>query len=198
MFGNPTAGHQVLRALDLPVLFVIFNNAMSEEVERAALSVFPDGAPTASRWRIAAPPRLVAMARLVFAGLFDRHPQLDIITHHLGGMIPFFDKRIETGLAVLGSRTREEDCSGVLAAPKRAHIDYFKMFHADTALFGASHELSCGLDFFGPEKVVFATDAPFGPVAATRDAVASLDIDVASGARIFCGNAERLLRRKLS
>ncbi|HXY99087.1 MAG TPA: thiamine pyrophosphate-requiring protein [Stellaceae bacterium] len=43
MFGNPTAGHQVLRALDLPVLFVIFNNAMWEEVGRAALSVFPDG-----------------------------------------------------------------------------------------------------------------------------------------------------------
>jgi acetolactate synthase I/II/III large subunit len=43
MFANPTAGHQVLRALDLPVLFLIFNNAMWEEVERATLSVFPDG-----------------------------------------------------------------------------------------------------------------------------------------------------------
>jgi acetolactate synthase-1/2/3 large subunit len=44
MFGNPTAGHQVLRTLDLAVLFVIFNNARWEEVERATLSVFPDGA----------------------------------------------------------------------------------------------------------------------------------------------------------
>jgi acetolactate synthase-1/2/3 large subunit len=43
MFGNPTAGHQVLRALDLPVLFIIFNNSRWEEVERAALSVFPKG-----------------------------------------------------------------------------------------------------------------------------------------------------------
>ena len=43
MFGNPTAGHQVLRNLGLPVLFVIFNNAMWEEVERATLTVFPDG-----------------------------------------------------------------------------------------------------------------------------------------------------------
>jgi predicted TIM-barrel fold metal-dependent hydrolase len=30
-----------------------------------------------------------AMARLVFSGLFDRHPDLRIITHHLGAMIPF-------------------------------------------------------------------------------------------------------------
>src|SRR6185312_2252774 len=31
MFGNPTAGHYVLRALDLPVLFIVFNNGMWEE-----------------------------------------------------------------------------------------------------------------------------------------------------------------------
>jgi acetolactate synthase-1/2/3 large subunit len=43
MFGNPSAGHQVLRNLGLGVLFVIFNNAMWEEVERAALAVFPKG-----------------------------------------------------------------------------------------------------------------------------------------------------------
>jgi predicted TIM-barrel fold metal-dependent hydrolase len=139
----------------------------------------------------------VAMARLVFAGLFDRHPGLDIITHHLGGMIPFFDKRIEQGLAVLGSRTREEDYSGVLAGLKRPHLDYFKMFHADTALFGASHGLPCGLAFFGADKVVFASDAPFGPIAATRDAIDAEGLDAASRALILSGNAERLLRRKL-
>src|SRR5262249_43312720 len=35
----------------------------------------------------------VAMARLVFAGVFDRHPGLKIITHHCGGMIPLYDGR---------------------------------------------------------------------------------------------------------
>jgi hypothetical protein len=85
----------------------------------------------------------VAMARLVFAGLFDHHPGLKTITHHLGGMVPFFDKRIENGLAVLGSRMRDEDYSRVLGALKRPHIEYFKMFYADTALFGASHGLAC-------------------------------------------------------
>src|SRR5262245_13347124 len=33
----------------------------------------------------------VAMARLVFSGLFDRHPGLKVIAHHMGAMIPFFD-----------------------------------------------------------------------------------------------------------
>ncbi len=43
MFGNPTAGHYTLSALNLPVLFIIFNNGMWEEVEGSALRVFPDG-----------------------------------------------------------------------------------------------------------------------------------------------------------
>ena len=140
----------------------------------------------------------VAMARLVFSGLFDRHPKLNVITHHLGGMVPYFDKRIESGLAVLGSRTREEDYSGVLSALKRPHIEYFKMFYADTALFGASHGLACGIDFFGPGKVVFATDAPFGPIADTRDALEAGALDAKSRAAIFHANAETLLRRRIA
>lgn len=139
----------------------------------------------------------VAMARLVFSGLFDRHPKLDIVTHHLGGMVPFFDKRIEAGLAVLGSRTREEDYSEVLSSLKRPHIEYFKLFYADTALFGASNGLACGLGFFGAKHTVFATDAPFGPIAETRDAIVKAGLDVADRHAILSGNAERLLRRKV-
>ena len=39
----------------------------------------------------------VAMAHLVFAGLFDRLPHIKIITHHTGGMIPYFEGRIGPG-----------------------------------------------------------------------------------------------------
>src|SRR5256714_4005059 len=54
----------------------------------------------------------VAMARLLFSGVFDRHPGLKIVTHHLGGgMIPFFDSRIRAGMEGLGSRTSGWDYS---------------------------------------------------------------------------------------
>jgi aminocarboxymuconate-semialdehyde decarboxylase len=136
----------------------------------------------------------VAMARLVFSGVFDRHPALKIVTHHLGGgMIPFFDGRIGAGMDVLGSRTSDEDYSKVLSSLKRPHLDYFREFYADTALFGAGNGLICGLDFFGSDRVVFSTDAPLGPIAKTIAAVDALDLDPAARDKIMVSNAGRLL-----
>ena len=136
----------------------------------------------------------VAMTRLVFDGLFDRHPDLEIITHHCGGMIPFFDGRVGPGLEVLGARTSDEDYSQVLPSLKRPHMDYFKLFYGDTAMFGATTGVKCGLDFFGPSKIVFATDAPLGPIKKTYDGLAAMDLSKEDRDAIFYGNAARLLR----
>ncbi len=51
----------------------------------------------------------VAMSRIVFAGLFDRYPNLKILSHHLGAMIPFFEGRVGPGWDQLGTRTSDED-----------------------------------------------------------------------------------------
>src|SRR5438270_105931 len=140
----------------------------------------------------------VAMARLVFSGVFDRHPGLKIATHHLGGgMIPFFDGRIGAGMEVLGSRTSDEDYSQVLSSLKRPHLDYFREFHADTALFGAGNGLICGLDFFGADHVVFSTDAPLGPIAKTIAAIDALDLDDEAREKIMVTNAAKLMKMSL-
>jgi len=140
----------------------------------------------------------VAMSRLVLSGIFDRHPKIKIITHHLGGMIPYFDKRIEEGMAVLGTRTQTEDYSGILSSLKLPLIDYFHMFYADTALFGASRGLACGLEFFGAGNVVFATDAPFAPVASTCDGVARLNLEKTQLEAIQHHNAEKLINMRIA
>jgi uncharacterized protein len=99
---------------------------------------------------------------------------------------------------VLGSRTSDEDYSKVLSSLKRPHLDYFREFYADTALFGAGNGLTCGLDFFGADQVVFSTDAPLGPIGKTIASVDALDLDPAAREKIMVGNAERLMRMKLS
>ncbi|MGZ3311946.1 MAG: amidohydrolase family protein [Xanthobacteraceae bacterium] len=141
----------------------------------------------------------VAMVRMVFAGLLDRYPGLKIITHHLGGMIPYYDGRIGPGLQVLGSRTSDEDYSNILPSLNRPHLDYLHDFYGDTALFGGGIQaVRCGLEFFGSDHVVFATDTPLGPIGPTIDTIKRLDIADSDRRKIFVGNAERLLKMKLS
>jgi aminocarboxymuconate-semialdehyde decarboxylase len=142
----------------------------------------------------------VAMAHIVFAGLFDRFPDLKIITHHMGGMIPYFEGRVGPGWDQLGTRTSDVDYFKLLKRLKKRPLDYFKMFYADTALFGALEATKCGLKFFGPERVLFASDAPFDPekgsmyTRTTIEILDRLDISPAERHAIYEGNARRLMQ----
>ncbi len=136
----------------------------------------------------------VAMCRIVFCGLYDRYPNLNIITHHCGGMIPYYDGRVGPGLDVLGERTMDEDYSNVLPSLKKPHLEYFHNFYGDTAMFGAATGLHSGLKFFGPERVVFSTDAPLGPINETIRAVESLELSKEDFNMVTRGNAERILK----
>ena len=177
-----------LAALDLPIWLHPVRTAMMTDYPAEKKSRFE------MWWCFGWPyDTSVAMSRLVFDGLFDRHPGIKIITHHCGGMIPYFDGRVGAGLDVLGSRTSDEDYSKILPSLKRPHLDYFREFYGDTAMFGGKYGIPCGLDFFGADHVVFATDTPLGPIAPTVDVVEKLDIDAAARRKIYCGNAEKLL-----
>ena len=143
----------------------------------------------------------VAMSRLVFAGYFDRFPALKIITHHMGGMIPYFEGRVGYGWDQLGKRTSDVDYVSLLKSMKKRPVEYFKNFYADTALFGAGPATKCGLEFFGVEKVVFASDMPFEPAPglyarATIKCVEALDLSKEQKDKIYRGNAEKLLKLK--
>lgn len=141
----------------------------------------------------------VAMARIVFAGYFDRFPHLKVVTHHCGAMIPYFAGRIGPGLDLLGVRSQED---GVGAKPnlKKRPFEYFKMFYADTAVFGARPSLTCGLEFFGVDRVLFASDMPFDPekgpgyIRATIKDVDELAISAGDRQKIYENNARKLLR----
>jgi predicted TIM-barrel fold metal-dependent hydrolase len=141
----------------------------------------------------------VAMSRMVFSGLFDRHPNLKIITHHMGGMIPYFEGRVGYGWDQLGTRTSDEDYVSLLRSMKQRPIEYFRNFYADTALFGAKPATQCGLEFFGVDHVVFASDMPFEPTPGlyareTIQVIESLDLTADEKDRIYRRNAEKLLK----
>lgn len=145
----------------------------------------------------------VFMARMVFWGLFDRYPEIKIITHHMGGMVPYFEGRVGWGLDSLGRRSDDPDDRAALGRLARRPYDYFRMFHADTALFGALPATECGLAFFGSERVLFATDFPFDPqggalfIGETVRVIEHVTASLEDKQRVFEGNARRLLRLRL-
>ncbi len=140
------------------------------------------------------------MTRLIYAGLFDELPTLKIISHHMGGMIPFFAGKIDLGFRQIFSgmpqRNPVAEEAGLRQHPRR----YYEMLYADTALNGEVAATRCGHAFFGTPHCLFATDAPFcaeqgrGLIRNTIAAVKALEIPDAEREMILAGNAKRLMK----
>jgi aminocarboxymuconate-semialdehyde decarboxylase len=139
------------------------------------------------------------MTRLIYSGLFDELPGLKIISHHMGGMIPYFSGKIKLGFRQIFFGAPDRNPAAVDAGLKRHPLDYYKMLYADTAL-GEVAPTRCGHAFFGTGHCLFATDAPFdseegrGLMRNTIAAVEALEIPQVEKDAILSGNAKRLLR----
>ena len=105
-----------------------------------------------------------ALARLVYSGQMERHPDLRLIAHHGGGLVPHLSARL-----AMGPGYRQVAKS--LPLPP---LDYFRRFFADTALFGAPHAVRCVIEFFGVGNVLFGTDMPLGGPDVVEASVADL------------------------
>jgi len=144
-----------------------------------------------------------AMARLVFSGMMDKLPNLKVLAHHLGAMVPFFEGRVGPGWDQLGKRTSDEDYITLLKGMKKRPLDYFKNdFYVDTAVFGSTAATKCGFEFYPKDKILFASDSPFDPERGPgyiRDTIAileGLNLSKADMEQICYKNAERILKIK--
>ncbi len=131
----------------------------------------------------------LAVWRLIFGGVFDRFPTLKVIMHHLGAMFPFFAGRIENAF----QRIRNK--------PSRHISEYWGNVYGDTALSGGfPAAYACGYAFFGPDRIMFATDYPFGGEAGERfirenlAGVRSMGIPPDEMEKILEGNARKMLK----
>ena len=138
----------------------------------------------------------LAMSRLVFSGIMEACPNLNIITHHMGAMIPHFSERIK-GFYEAGIFPRVK-----FAPLSKDPLEYFRRFYADTVLNGSVHAFECGYKFFGPDQIIFATDYPFGPekgetwMEGALNQIRAVDLPQAEKDKIFSGNLTNLIERK--
>jgi predicted TIM-barrel fold metal-dependent hydrolase len=138
----------------------------------------------------------IAMTRLVFSGVLERYSNLKMVTHHCGGMVPYFEQRIKVFhdlFEMLGYKYK----LGLTKAP----IDYFKMFYSDTAIQGNTPALMCAYAFCGPDHLLFGADMPLGDsqlgyrnYGLTISAIKQMNISDVEKTKIFEENARKLFQ----
>jgi aminocarboxymuconate-semialdehyde decarboxylase len=137
----------------------------------------------------------VAMTRLVCGGVLERYPNLKIVTHHCGGMVPYFAERIRQFMQAMERRDKEP-----FELTKDA-VDYYQMFYNDTALYGNPKALECAHAFFGADRLLFGVDFPLGDTEMgsrnylqTINAIDQMAITEEDRKKIYEDNARNLMR----
>jgi len=127
--------------------------------------------------------------RLIFGGVIDRFPSMKIVMHHLGAMIPYFSRRIE------------QNFNKFLKDKLPRHIsEYWGNIYGDTATDGTVAAYPCGYAFFGPDRMMYGSDYPFGAEAgedfirSNLESLKSMDIPSTDKEKILGENAKKLLK----
>lgn len=126
----------------------------------------------------------LAAVRLVYAGVFERYPGLQMIFPHLGGLAPYLMGRLQWGYE------RFPACSENITAPPEA---YFQRFHYDTVCRNVP-ALRMALSMFGAQRIMFGTDIPFREdIDLQLQDLEVLGLNEVDKNAITAGNAARLL-----
>ena len=186
--------YEICEKLDMPILIHPAGGLKTPEFPSETISQYE------LWWAIGWPYQTtVAMARLAFSGVFEDFPELKLVTHHVGGMIPMLAGRLENGLKMYGSRTADSLKEKLTKTKLKGDpVDTFKKFYADSASFGSAAAIQCGLDFFGTDHILFASDMPFDPeqgpgyIDRTLKAIDTLPLTEAEKKAVCYDNAARL------
>jgi aminocarboxymuconate-semialdehyde decarboxylase len=128
----------------------------------------------------------VAAANLIFSGLLDRFPKLDICLPHAGGAFPYLVGRLNRGWKV------REECRALKKPPS----SYLRRFTYDT-ISHAPEALRYLINLVGADRVMLGSDYCFDmgyerPVKV----VTALKLSSGDQEKILGGNARKLLQIK--
>ncbi|PIO84422.1 amidohydrolase [Loigolactobacillus backii] len=123
----------------------------------------------------------VQMVRLILAGVFDRHPNLHIITGHWGEMVPNFLERMDQTLGLT------------------AHLDrsisetYRDNFYITPSGMFFNAQLQLDLTEVGSDHLMYSVDYPYNHPTGAATFLADAGLSVADQEKIAFGNATKLL-----
>ena len=120
--------------------------------------------------------------RLAAAGVFDRHPKLQIVVGHMGENLPFSLMRAN---AVLG---KADPGARPVADVIREHV------HITICGYTTLPPLLCALQVFGADRIMFSSDYPFGDPVEHARFLAEAPLSPADRDKIAYRNAQKLFR----
>jgi len=127
----------------------------------------------------------LAVLRLVFAGVFERHPGLTLIFPHLGGVAPYMLGRAQWSYERFPANRQH------ITSPP---LEYFKRFHYDTVSRNVL-ALKLALEMFGVDHILFGTDYPFREdVMPQMQDIEDLKLSPAEVDAVLWRNAARVLK----
>jgi predicted TIM-barrel fold metal-dependent hydrolase len=126
----------------------------------------------------------IALARIIAAGILDEFPDLNLVCPHLGGTLPYIVGRLDHQVGVL-----KRGPQGLRKAPS----EYLKQIYFDV-VSPLPLAMKFAYDFFGPEKLLFASDHPWVDPRTIASALESLQLPPEHEALIFSGNARKLFK----
>ena len=118
--------------------------------------------------------------RMILGGVFDAHPNLQIVVGHMGETLPFMLQRVDV-MAPAMTKLKKP-----ISAYLRENVHY---------TFSGFNFLPTFLDLLlqvGVNRIMFSTDHPYQPMAEGRAFLDRLPVSDADRERIAHGNAERL------
>lgn len=127
----------------------------------------------------------IAAAHLIFGGVLDRFPRLEIVLPHAGGAFPWLLGRLNRGWE------KRQDLKHIAHAP----VEYLRRFHYDTVGYSDT-VMEYLVKVAGEDRVVMGSDYCF-PIAYERPvAIVSANPFLSAEAKqaILAGNARRLLK----
>ena len=123
--------------------------------------------------------------RLVFGGVFDRHPKARLILGHMGETLPYLLWRLDSR-----SRARAEGEEAAGQAPSQIIRDNILITTSGVCSHAA---LACALAALGEDSVMFSVDYPFEDCAVAAKFIDSAPLSEVARAKVCHGTARRLL-----
>lgn len=115
-----------------------------------------------------------AMTHIAFKGVLQRFPNVKIVIHHHGALVPLFVDRVMEGIKFFEKNTGKKEDIRV-----EDPVGHLKKFYVDTATQGFDTvKLQNAVDFFGVERCLFGTDCPMSLSSGeefVQDALRSLE-----------------------